>query len=394
MADINESHVSGVTNQIALSKSWLGKAGHEVYLFTFGDRDTIDHERKIVQTAGMPIIKTGVFLNLRYTRQARNLLHTMDIAHVHHPFISGTLAMRYCTPRNIPIVFTHHTRYDLHTQAYLPILSETITQMALKAYLAPFYRACDLVIAPSESMRNILLERYHLDSRVEVIPNGVDLSAFREDVQPVDRSVFGFSGEDIICTFIGRLSPEKNLSMLLRAFYSVSTTCDRVRLLLVGDGPDRKNLETQVKHMKIGHKVHFTGIVEYKEIPAHLTASDVFVTPSKTETFGLSTVEAMAAGLPALGIESPGTSDIIEDGITGLIAIDDLAAFTAKLTLLSTNQDYRRRLGKQAVQAAKKYDIRATTGMLLQKYQELVEKAQQHHKSPQYKFRRFLDRFQ
>jgi 1,2-diacylglycerol 3-alpha-glucosyltransferase len=317
----------------------------------------------------------------------------MDITHVHHPFVSGNLAMRYCIPRNIPIVFTNHTRYDLFTQAYLPFLPDTIGEAALKAYLSPFYRACDLVIVPSPSMRKVLDEQLGLDLPIEVIPNGLDLTSYRTDRKPVDRAQFGFSPEHIVCIYVGRLSPEKNLNMLLRAFYGVAMTYDHVRLLIVGDGPERDNLESQVKFMNIEAKVHFTGIVEYKDIPAFLATSDIFVTPSSAETFGLSTVEAMATGLPALGIDAPGTTDIIEDYITGLVTSDDLAVFTAKLVLLSTNHELRRALGKQAAQASKKYDIQTTTGILLQHYQELVERARHRHKSSRYKLARLFDRF-
>jgi glycosyltransferase involved in cell wall biosynthesis len=318
----------------------------------------------------------------------------MDITHVHHPFVSGSLAMRYCVPRNIPVVFTNHTRYDLMTQAYLPILPETIGDAALKAYLSPFYRACDLVIVPSPSMRQILEEHFGLISPVEVIPNGLDLTPYRKEIQPVDRSTFGFSANDVISIYVGRLSPEKNLSFLLRAFYGVAMTYDHVRLLVVGDGPERENLEAQVKHMNIGARVFFTGMVDYNEIPSYLASSDIFVTPSSAETFGLSTVEAMAAGLPTLGIDAPGTGDIIEDGVTGLVTSDDLAVFTAKLVLLSTNYELRHVMGKQAVQASKKYDIQTTTGIMIQHYRQLVEAAKRRNKGARYKLTRFLDRFQ
>ena len=153
-------------------------------------------------------------------------------------------------------------------------------------------------------------------------------------------------------------------------------------------------MEAQVKLMNLETKVFFTGMVDYKEIPAYLASSDIFVTPSSAETFGLSTVEAMAAGLPALGIDAPGTTDIIEDGVTGLITTDDLAVFTAKLVLLSTNHELRRVMGKQAIQASKKYDIQTTTSLLLQHYQVLVDKARRRRKSPYIKLTRLLDRFQ
>jgi glycosyltransferase involved in cell wall biosynthesis len=394
MADIYKTQVSGVTNYIALSKRWLEKAGHKVYVFTFGDDEVVDDEKNIIRTAGLPVVDTGIYLNLRYNKQARQLLYSMDITHVHHPFVSGSLAMRYCVPRNIPIVFTNHTRYDLLTQVYLPFLPETVGEAALKAYLAPFYRACDLVIIPSPSMRQVLEEHFGLDSPIEVIPNGLDLTPFHDDVQPIDRSVFGFSSDHVISTYVGRLSPEKNLSLLLRAFYGAAMTYDYVRLLIVGDGPERENLEAQVKHMGIGAKVYFAGMVEYKDIASFLASSDIFVNPSGAETFGLSTVEGMAAGLPVLGIDAPGTGDIIEDGITGLITSDDLAVFTAKLVRLSIDHELRKKMGKQAVKASKKYDIKTTTDILIQHYQPLVDAAKQRKKGARYKLTRFLDRFQ
>ena len=394
MADIYKTQVSGVTNCLTLSKRWLEKMGHEVYIFTFGDDEVIDNEKNIVRTTGVPLVDTGIYLNLRYNRYARRLLYSMDIAHVHHPFVSGSLAMRYCVPRKIPVVFTNHTRYDLFAHAYLPILPEQIGEAALKAYLTPFYRACDLIIVPSASMRQVLEEHFGLVSPVEVIPNGLDLTPYREVAQPIDRAGFGFTNQHVISTYIGRLAPEKNLSLLIRAFHGVASTYDHVRLLIVGDGPDRENLEAQVKLMSITDKVHFTGMVDYKYVPEYLAASDIFVTPSSSETFGLSTVEAMAAGLPVLGIDAPGTADIIENGKTGLVSSDDIAVFTVKLVLLSTEHEVRKRMGILARQASEKYDIQTTTDILFQHYQRLVDAAERHNKGARYKVTRFLDKYQ
>ncbi len=394
MADIYKTQVSGVTKSIALTKRWLEKAGHEVYIFTFGDADVVDTEKNIIRTTGVPVVDTGIYLNLSYNRKARHLLYTMDITHVHHPFVSGSLAMRHCVPRNIPVVFTNHSRYDLMTQAYLPILPDSIGEAALKAYLSPFYRACDLVIIPTPSMREILEQHFGLISPVEVIPNGLDLMPYRKEIQPKDRSGFGFTSSDVVSIYVGRLSPEKNLSLLIRAFNGVAATYEHVRLLVVGDGPERENLEAQVKLMNIESKVFFTGMIDYKEIPSYLAASDIFVTPSSSETFGLSTVEGMAAGLPALGIDAPGTRDIIQDGVTGLISSEDLAIFTAKLVLLSTNHQLRQVMGKQAIESSKQYDIQTTTNTLLQHYQRLTDEAKRRKKGSRYKITRFLDRFQ
>jgi glycosyltransferase involved in cell wall biosynthesis len=242
-------------------------------------------------------------------------------------------------------------------------------------------------------MQKVFEDQYGPISPITVIPNGVDLTPYRVNNHPVDRSMFGFSNSDIISIYVGRLSPEKNLSLLIRAFYGAAMTYDNVRLVLVGEGPDRENLEAQVKHMNIASKVFFTGLIDYPEIPAYLAACDIFVTPSTSETFGLSTVEAMAAGLPVLGIDEIGTRDIVEDGITGLITSDDVAVFTAKLILLCTDKELRSRMGEQALLASKKYDIQVTTGVLLQHYKRLVEAAKHRKKGPATKFTRLIDRF-
>jgi 1,2-diacylglycerol 3-alpha-glucosyltransferase len=393
MADIYKTHVSGVTNSLTLTKQWLENEGHDVFIFTFGDDGANETDKNIILTSGLQVIDTGYYFNLRYNRDARQLLYTMDVAHVHHPFVSGSLAMRYCVPRNIPVVFTNHSRYDLITQAYVPMLPDTISEAAIKAYLSPFLRACDLIIVPSPSMQKVFEDTYGPISPITVIPNGVDLTPYRVKNLPIDRSTFGFSDNDVISIYVGRLSPEKNLSLLIRAFHGAAMTYDNVRLVLVGEGPDRENLETQVKHMNIAGKVLFTGLIDYPDIPAYLAACDIFITPSTAETFGLSTVEAMAAGLPVLGIDAIGTRDIVEDGITGLITSDDVAVFTAKLILLCTDNELRKRMEKQALLASKKYDIQVTTGLLLQHYQRLVEAAKHRKKSPATRMTRLLDRF-
>jgi 1,2-diacylglycerol 3-alpha-glucosyltransferase len=394
MADLYKPHISGVTNSIELSKRWYEKAGHEVFIFTFGDEKFIDDEKNVIRTPGLQVVDTGFYLNLRYNKRARQLLYSMDVAHVHHPFVSGSLAMRYCVPRDIPVIFTNHTRYDLMTQAYLPILPESIGDAALKAYLAPFYRACDLVIVPTLRVRQVLEEHFGLVAPVDVIPNGLDLTPYKEKPQPIDRSQFGFTKDDVISIYVGRLSPEKNLSLLLRAFYGVTTTYEHIRLLIVGDGPERDNLVSQVKHMDIEGKVCFTGMVEYKDVPAYLSSADIFVTPSSAETFGLSTIEGMAAGLPVLGIDAPGSGDIIEDGVTGLITSDDLAVFTAKLVFISTNHQARKTMGQNALQASEKFDIKSTTTTMLQHYQRLIEATKKRKKTPRYKLARLMDKLQ
>ena len=185
MADNYKTHVSGLTNYIALLKLCLEDAGHEVYIFTFDKVGGIDEQNKIITTPGLPI--TDFYLNFQYNQRAKELLYSMDIVHVHHPFASGLIAQSYCPTRNIPIVFTNHTRYDLYTQAYFPVLPEAVVKSGLKTYFSKFYQGCNLVIVPSASMLRVLVEQFGLNTQAVIIPNGIDLHPFSAEIQPIDR---------------------------------------------------------------------------------------------------------------------------------------------------------------------------------------------------------------
>jgi 1,2-diacylglycerol 3-alpha-glucosyltransferase len=393
MADVYKPHVSGITNYIALNKAYLEQHGHEVYVFTFGDETYVDDEPNIIRSAGMPLLDTGYYLSLRYTKANRKLLQTMDVVHVHHPFLSGSLAIRYCKPYNIPIVFTNHTRYDLYAQAYLPALPEGVGETALQAYLPTFCRMVDLVISPSPGMRDVL-HKFGVDVPIEVVPNGVDVRPFLQDVQPRDRAEFGYSAQDVVLIYTGRLGPEKNLPFLLRSFGGAVQAYDNLALLLVGDGNERDNLQDRVRVMGIQERVRFTGMVPYADLPGYLSMADAFVTASITEVHPLSLIEAMAAGLPVLGIQSPGVGDSIEDGVTGfIVAEEDLAAYTAKLIRLVTHHKQRRQMGEQARQIAQAYAIENTTRMMLDQYQMVVERSANRRVGIQARLRRFLENF-
>ena len=311
MADTYKPYVSGITNYIDLNKRVLEAEGNEVYVFTFGDLDYRDDEPRVVRNPGVALADTGYYLSLRYKTVHRKLLQTMDVAHVHHPFLSGRLALSYCRRAGIPIVFTNHTRYDLYAQARMPLMPTEVSQGMLQAYMPDFCDAVDLVISPSQGMEKIL-RKYGVESPIEVIPNGVDMRPFQQ-ADPLSRLDFGFSEQDILLVYAGRLAPEKNLEFLIRSFAGVAQIIPNVYLLIVGGG--QKQFEDEIKplpsRLGIGDRVRFVGMIPYDKLPSHLAMCDAFVTASVTEVHPLSVIEAMGAGLPVLGIDLPGVGDSI-----------------------------------------------------------------------------------
>jgi glycosyltransferase involved in cell wall biosynthesis len=296
----------------------------------------------------------------------------MDIVHVHHPFLSGGLALRYCRHLGIPIVFTNHTRYDLYAQVYLPMIPDPLSRTFLQGYLPGFCRAVDLVIAPSQGLQ-VVLRDLGVDSPVEVVPNGVELEPFQK-AAPASRSSLGLGSDDVALIYVGRLGLEKNVAFLLRTFRGVRSAASRAHLVLVGGGPEAENLRGLAGDLGLTEAVHFTGAVPYERVAGLLAACDAFVTASVSEVHPLSVIEAMAAGLPVVGIEGPGVGDTVHDGRDGFLSPYDAAAFSAKLTRLVLDEDLRRRMGRAASETATDYDIGRTSARVEAHYRDLLAK--------------------
>lgn len=392
MADAYKPHISGITNYIELNKRYLEQAGHDVYVFTFGNEDYPDEETHIIRSPGLPLMNTGYYFSLQYSRRAKHLLQTMDVVHVHHPFLSGRLALRYCRPLGIPILFTNHTRYDIYAQTYLPGIPAEISESLLEAYMPDFCAAVDRVISPSPGMAAVL-RRFKVTAPITIVPNGVELERFYKSNGRMQRQQYGLKPEDLLLVYTGRLAPEKNLPFLLKAFRGVCEAVPKAHLLLVGDGPEREKLTEQAQESGCSERIHFVGRVPYDDLPDYLAMCDLFVTASVSEVHPLSVIEAMAAGLPVMGIQSVGVGDTVTDGVTGLLSSEDLAAFTAKLTRLCLEEPLRRRMGEQARRESQRYDIRRTTAEILSHYEELVQQSRSRQRGVGFRLRSFLEKF-
>lgn len=373
MADAYKPHVSGITSYIDLNKGALEEQGHEVYVFTFGDTDYKDDEPRVIRSPGLPLADTGFYLSLRYKAAAKKLLQTMDVVHVHHPFLSGRLALNYCRRKRIPIVFTNHTRYDLYAQARLPFMPVEVSQSLLQAYMPDFCSAVDLVISPSEGMKKVL-RQYGVESHIEVVPNGANLKPF-QTAKPLPRADFGFTGDDILLVYSGRIAPEKNLEFLIQAFAGVARALPNVYLLIVGGGQKEhvEELRALPGELGVADRIRFTGMVPYAQLPSYLAMCNVFVTASVTEVHPYTVIEAMATGLPIMGIESPGVGDSVVDGVSGLLSAEDLASFTAKLTYLCLDKKLQEKLGAEAQKASEQFSIERTTKIMLGHYSRLTQ---------------------
>jgi 1,2-diacylglycerol 3-alpha-glucosyltransferase len=259
--------------------------------------------------------------------------------------------------------------------------------------MPPFCEAMNLVISPSEGMAGIL-RGMGVTAPIAVIPNGVELQLFYK-AEPQSRAEFGFTPDDILLIYTGRIATEKNLSFLLQAFAGVAQALEHVYLVVVGGG--QKQIEFEIREitakLKIDQRVRFTGMVTYENLPSYLAMCDAYVTASVTEVHPLSVIEGMASGLPIMGIDSPGLSDTVEDGVTGFLATEELAAFTAKLTRLCLDASLRKQMGDAARQASKRYAIERTTRTMLDHYERLVYSSRPRRESWEVRLRGLLEKY-
>jgi glycosyltransferase involved in cell wall biosynthesis len=393
MVDSYKPYISGITNYVEANKEHLENMGHEVFVFTFGDLDYKDNEKNIIRSPGVPLADSGFYLSLRYKRYAWKLLQSMDVVHVHHPFLSGRLALRYCRPMNIPIIFTNHTRYDLYAQAYLPLMPDEVSHGLLQAYMPSFCKAVDSVITPSAGMEKVLRE-LDVKEPIAIIPNGVDLSDFKS-AAAFPRSKLGYKKNDVLLIYAGRIAVEKNLPFLIEAFIGVAKAIPNVHLLLIGGGVKQyqEEIHTLIRGLNFSHRIKAIGKVPYSQLPQYLAMGDIFVTASVTEVHPLSVIEAMGAGLPIMGIESVGVGDIVKDGVTGFLSSEDLPAFTAKLTRLCLDPPLRAKMSISARRASAAYDITRTTKMIVEHYQTVIKKKKKKKINWSVKLQRLLQEF-
>lgn len=365
-ATYDPSVVNGAVRMVTLYKRYLEALGHEVTIFALGDDHPEDRAAGIVRSPGVRLGDYGYFFSMGYSREAQVLLSQMDVVHCHHLFMSVELAHRYA---RCPVVYTNHTRYDLYTGAYTQ-LPQPAADAIMRQLWPEFTDLADAVIAPSESVRRLMLE-FGVRAPTVVIENGIELEPFLQPRQARTKADFGLGDDDFLFLFVGRLSAEKNLITLLEQFALARQLLPRLHLALLGKGPQEADLRQRAADLSIGHCVHFQGVVPFDEVGDWLAAADAFVTASTSEVHPLTVIEAMAAGKPVAAVLSPGIIDTVEPGVTGYTPAT-AAGLDAAFIALAANPARAREMGAAARQVSLRFDIRRTVALTVELYERLL----------------------
>jgi glycosyltransferase involved in cell wall biosynthesis len=352
------------------------KQGHNVFVFAQSDNDYKDNEPFIFRYPSLPLPLGDISAAIPVSPFVDQLLPILklDVIHTHHPILLGQTAARKAAELGLPLVFTFHTQYWEYTH-YIPFPQEAIQEFlknAVHKWLKDFMQKCQHIIIPSESMKDFLVKEYGLEERYTVVPTGTNLEPYLDADGKSLRQEKGWQDETILIS-VGRLAAEKNWETLLQAFAKVYSEHPDVRLILIGDGPARESLQTLATELGIAERVTFTGSLPFEEVPAYLKAADVFSFASITETQGLVTIEAMAAGLPVVSVDGSGTRDIVEHGKQGFLVENDADALANGLNQLLSDPGQMKRFRHNALKKAKTFDVDLLSKQMISVYEQAIQ---------------------
>ncbi|MFZ6030163.1 MAG: glycosyltransferase family 4 protein [Chloroflexota bacterium] len=370
--------ISGVVRCVNAFRKTLSDLGHNVFVFAQQDDSYADDEPFVFRYPSLPLpVSYDVSTAIPFSPFIDRLFPALkvDIVHAHHPILLGQAAASKAQDFDLPLVFTFHTQYEAYTH-YVPLSQPAVQDFlkgAISNWLQEFMSRCQHIVIPSESIRSLLVQEYGLVGPYTVIPTGIELSRFEggENGNQV-RQVYGWRDDDVLMVSVGRLAKEKNWELLLQVV-ALMTDMPHLHLALIGDGPECHNLQRLAAELGIAGQVSFVGEVPFDEVPAFLKAADFFAFASVTETQGLVTVEAMAAGLPVVAIDASGTRDIVQDGVQGFLVADDPQAFAQGIRRLLADAARFAEFSQAAKARAGQFEMKALAKSLLGVYRRAIE---------------------
>jgi 1,2-diacylglycerol 3-alpha-glucosyltransferase len=293
----------------------------------------------------------------------------VDIIHSHGIASMAILSLTAARALKLPHVLTFHTMANEAVKYYSPIgINPEIMQKMVWIYLRNLLKRPEVVIAPSAPIKEELEMNAVRMKLCEVVPTGVDCTRFspeRYDKRFLDK--YGLAGKRVLL-HVGRLSPEKQFDIVLKAVGELGTKEPELRLLVVGKGPSADEYKRMAKDLGIKDKVVFTGFLPDEELPIAYASCEALVIASTFETQGLVVLEALASGTPVAGIRYRAIPEFVHEGKNGCLFEPDTCADAIRRCLRRSES-----MMLDAVATAREYSIEACTARLEKAYEHAAE---------------------
>lgn len=358
--DLLITSTNGVVTSVRNLWEGLKKRGHDVRILTLSDRADSYKEDSVYYIKSVPIgfIYPDMRMPISYRKMFIDELIEWkpDIIHSQCEFFSFQFAKHISKHTDAPIVHTYHTLYEEYVTYVIP--SKFIGERVVKKWSRIRLKRVNRIIAPTSKVENTL-RGYGVKNTISVVPSGISLEQhnyrMNEKEQREKRQALGIPEDYYVLLSLGRIGMEKNLGELLNYFADALLKNQKLIFLIVGDGPDKRNMEILTSNLGIGSNVIFTGMVEPSQVQEYYQLADVFVSASTSETQGLTYIEAAANGLPLLCRKDDCLGGIIKDGINGYEYTSG-EEFLNKLKVIIENSEWRMSAGKYSQEIAEVFD--------------------------------------
>ncbi len=375
--------INGVSTSILMLERALKKKGHQVFIVTVNPEnmsykyENYDH---IIRIPGIPIGIYDYRLTGIYPIRAINKIKkwNLDVIHSHTEFGIGTFARIIARQLDVPLVHTYHTMYEdyVHyiTKGHFDKSSKKIVE-----YLTKFYcdKTASELIVPSKKTYDLFKEKYKFEKNVHIVPTGIDVERFYKERLKHDelltiKQELGLKPENFVIIYVGRLAKEKSVELLLEAQVDLVKKYPYCKLVIVGSGPDYEHFIQMSMDLGISQSVIFTNAIAWEEVPNYYGIADVFATASKTETQGLTVVEAMAASLPVVCVDDESFRDVVVDGLNGYLFKTKRQYRTCMETLIQ-NKETLFHMQNQARITADEHSLKYYAEKVLDVYHSALE---------------------
>ena len=358
--DLYTTGTNGVVTSIRNLMEELKKKGHDVRVLTVSEKLKSHKEENIYYIKSVPLgivypdVRMPISYRHRYLREL--IAWKPDVIHSQCEYFSYQFAGYISKKTAAPIVHTYHTLYEQYVTYIFP-------SQRLGAYFVGILsklrlRKAEAIVAPTQKVETVLKD-YGIHNPIHVIPSGIALEQHKERISGEERQKrrqdLGIPTDHTVLLNLGRLGTEKNLTELLELFSVALNHTNKLTLLIVGDGPARKDLEKLAASLGIGEHVIFTGMVDPSEVHKYYQLGDIFVSASTSETQGLTYIEAAANGLPLLCRRDPCLDEVLVEGRNGY-EYEAEAEFCELLDTILQNPDWCRLAGTQSAQIAATFD--------------------------------------
>lgn len=368
-------HTGGVANSVAAFRDAFRSRGHRVLVVapTFEGMD--EDETDVIRVPALQNFNGSDFsVRLPAPGGLRAEIESFqpDLVHAHHPFLLGDTALRVAAYHQVPVVFTHHTMYERYTH-YVPGDSPVLRRFVVRLG-TEFANLCDHVIAPSESIAEVLRSR-GVTTPITAVPTGIDPKLFREGSGGECRRERGIPDDAFVVGHVGRLAEEKNLSFLAQCVGEFLVRNPEAHFLLVGSGDASAAIEGVLREHGVAERLHATGTLRGGALADAYHAMDVFAFASHSETQGMVLAEAMTAGVPVVAVDAAGVREVVVDEKNGrLLAEDDVEAFADALAwCLERDRGGRDALRRAALETAESFSLSRCADRLFEVYERVVQ---------------------